>query len=88
MSCLHAFYVTYSIEINKYKNHGFSTVGSKIFRALEIFRVRKMAQFWKINMRQIMIFMLYIAYKKHLNNKLVIKPEKDCKYYHKCSNNR
>ena len=46
------------------------TVSSKINRALEIIRVKKLVQFYimqfyKINTCQVMIFRLYSVYKKH-----------------------
>ena len=43
------------------------TGGSKIIRALEIIRVKKLMfnEFYEINICQVIIFRLYIVYSKH-----------------------
>ena len=43
-------------------------------------------QFYEINICQIIIFRLYTVYNKHEMMKIDNKPEKNCKYYRKCSN--
>ena len=66
------------------------TVDSKIFRELEISRVKKLilsAILWK-NICQVMIFRLYTVYNKHEMIKSDLKAEKNRKYYrNNCSNN-
>ena len=56
-------------SIEKYYSLSLSigTVGSKIIRALEIMRVKKLnlIQLYKINICRIIILSLYIVYKKH-----------------------
>ena len=44
-------------------------------------------QFHEMDICQDMIFKLYTVYDKHEMIKLAIKPEKNYKYYRKCSNN-
>ena len=42
-----------------------TTVGSKIIHTLEIHFVKKLMQFYEINISQVMIFWLYTVYNKH-----------------------
>ena len=45
-------------------------------------------QFYEISIFQVMICRFYTVYNKHkMITKMPIKPEKNCKYYRKCSIN-